>query len=85
MRDVLPIRPTYTATAAVEYHATIACRGKHIIRCERVTSETARRTGLPVTHVADVDQWWLVSLIGPSGLPVYLAAEPCETVRQAEA
>jgi hypothetical protein len=85
MPDILPIRPRYDTTAAVEYHATVGNQGKHIVRCERVDETTARRLGLPITYVPDANQWWLVSLIDPSGRVTYLTAAPCDSGRSATA
>jgi hypothetical protein len=75
MRDILPFRPAYQPSAVVEYPAEIARPGRYVIRCERIDQETAERCNLPATWVRDVNQWWLVSLVSPSGEVVcYLPA-----------
>jgi hypothetical protein len=83
MRDILPFRPTYSTTAVVEYHATIASPGLHVFRCERLDADEARRLGVPITHLPDAEQYWAVSLIDPSGRSAFLSAEPCERERSA--
>jgi hypothetical protein len=75
---ILPMRPVYDTTAVVEYHATIASTGHHVIRCERVDADTAHHLNLPVTHLPDARQFWVVSLIDPSGHATYLTGVPCD-------